>query len=133
MPRIKIDGIDLDAPDGWTLLEAARFLGLSIPTLCHQEGLSAWGGCRLCVVEVGSGGRTKLAASCTYPVEDGLTVRTATKRVVNARKMVLELLIAQCPDSRTLQDMAAALSLKQVRFRPKWETCVYCGLCVRIC
>ncbi len=133
MPVIKIDGIRLEAPDGWTILEAAQFLGLPIPTLCHEEGLSPWGGCRLCVVEVGSGGRTRLAASCTYPVAEGLTIRTGTQRVVKARKMALELLIAQCPDSRTLQDLAAAMGLKRVRFRPKWENCVYCGRCVRIC
>jgi bidirectional [NiFe] hydrogenase diaphorase subunit len=133
MPQVRIDGIEIDVPEGWTILEAAKFLGLEIPTLCHMDGLSPWGGCRLCVVEIGKGDRTKLVSSCTYPVEEGLVVRTATKRVVNARKMVLELLIAQCPTSKRLQDLAAQIGLQHVRFRPKWEKCIYCGLCVRMC
>ncbi|MFH1322045.1 MAG: 2Fe-2S iron-sulfur cluster-binding protein [Bacteroidota bacterium] len=131
--KIVIDGINFDAPEGWTILEAAKFLGLSIPTICHDDGLTPWGGCRLCIVEIGEGDRAKLVSSCTYPVEDGLVVQTATKRVVNARKMILELLIAQCPSSKTLQDLAAKIGLKQVRFTPKNENCIYCGLCVRIC
>ncbi|MDI6733269.1 MAG: 2Fe-2S iron-sulfur cluster-binding protein [Planctomycetota bacterium] len=133
MPKVKIDGLEFDAPEKWSVLEVARFLGLEIPTLCYNEGLSAWGGCRLCLVEIGTGDRTKLVTSCTYPAEEGLVVKTSSKRVVNARKMVLELLIAQCPTSRTLQDLAAKMGLKQVRFKPKWEKCIYCGLCVRMC
>lgn len=133
MPKITIDGIEFDAPEGWTILDAAKFLGLEIPTICYNEGLSAWGGCRLCVVEIGMGDKTELVSSCTYPVEKGLVVRTATKRVVEARRMILELLISQCPTSKVLQDMAAKMGLKRVRFKPKWEDCIYCGLCVRMC
>jgi len=133
MPNIKIDGIDFDAPCGWTVLEVARYLGLDIPTVCYNEGLSPWGGCRLCVVEIGTGDRTKLVTSCTYPVEEGLVVRTATKEVVEARKMVLELLISQCSTSKVLQDLASKMGLQKVRFKPKWEDCIYCGLCVRMC
>ncbi len=133
MPNITIDGIHFDAPDKWTLLDTAKFLGLEIPTLCHEEGLSPWGGCRLCVVEIGSGDRKKLVSSCTYPVQEGLQVHTASERVVKARKMVLELLISQCPTSKVLQDLASKMGLRQVRFPPKWETCFYCGKCVRIC
>jgi len=133
MTHITIDGIDFDASKGSTILDVAKFLGLEIPTLCYDEGLSAWGGCRICLVEIGTGKRTRLVSSCTYPVEEGLVVRTATKRVIDARKMVLELLIAQCPTSKTLQDMAAKMGLDKVRFKPKWEDCIYCGLCVRMC
>ncbi|MFH0867528.1 MAG: 2Fe-2S iron-sulfur cluster-binding protein [Bacteroidota bacterium] len=131
--KITIDGINFDAPKGWTILEAAKFLGLEIPTLCYNEGLSTWGGCRLCVVEIGEGENSKIVSSCTYPAEDGLKVRTASKRVIRARKMVLELLIAQCPTSKVLQDLAAKMGLQQVRFTPKWEKCIFCGLCVRMC
>lgn len=131
--KISIDGINLDAPKGWTILEAAKFLGLDIPTICHDDGLSPWGGCRLCVVEMGEGDKTKLVSACTYPVEDGLVVRTASERVVKARLMILELLISQCPSSKTLQDLAAKMGLKQVRFKPKNDKCIHCGLCVRMC
>ena len=131
--KLKIDGINVDVPEGYTILEAARFIGLDIPTLCYHEGLSAWGGCRLCVVEIGEGDRKKMVTSCTFPVEEGLVVYTSSEKVVKARKMILELLIAQCPTSKTLQDLASKMGLDQVRFTPKWEDCIYCGLCVRIC
>ncbi|MCK5193942.1 MAG: (2Fe-2S)-binding protein, partial [Desulfobulbaceae bacterium] len=127
--QIKIDGINVEVQEGFTVLEAANFLGIRIPTLCYHEGLSPWGGCRLCIVEIGKGEKTKLVTSCTYPVEEGLIVRTATERIVNARKMILELLISQCPTSKTLQDLASEMGLNRVRFQPKWEDCIQCGLC----
>jgi coenzyme F420 hydrogenase subunit beta len=133
MPNIRIDGIDFEAEEGWTILEVARFLGLEIPTLCYDEGLSAWGGCRLCVVEIGEGTDTRLASSCTYPVQEGLVVRTASKRVVHARKVLMELLLASCPTSKVIQDLAAKMGVERTRFKADWEDCVYCGLCVRIC
>ena len=131
--KIRIDGINFDAPEGFTILDAARFLGLEIPTLCYHEGLSPWGGCRLCIVEIGTGDSTKLVTSCTYPVEEGLVVRTSSERVVRTRKMILELLISQCPTSKVLQDLASKMGLNNVRFKGKWEDCIYCGLCVRMC
>jgi len=131
--EIKIDGISVDVPEDFTILEAARFLGIRIPTLCYHEGLSPWGGCRLCIVEIGSGEETKIVTSCTYPVEEGLRIRTSGERIVNARKMTLELLISQCPTSKTLQDLAAEIGLNRVRFRPKWDNCIQCGLCIRMC
>lgn len=133
MPNIRIDGIDFEAEEGWTVLEVARFLGLDIPTLCYDEGLSPWGGCRLCVVEIGEGKDTRLASSCTYPVQEGLVVRTASRRVVRARQVLVELLLASCPTSKVIQDLAAKLGVERTRFKPDWEDCIYCGLCVRIC
>jgi len=133
MPRITVDGIDFNSPTRWTILDAANSLGIEIPTLCYHQGLSPWGGCRLCIVEVGEEGNSKLVTSCTYPVEEGLIVRTASSRVIQARKTILELLIAQCPTSKTLQDLAAKMGLRRVRFKPKCENCIYCGLCVRLC
>jgi len=133
MISLKIDGLDISVEKGMTVLESARLFGFSIPTLCYKEGLSPWGGCRLCIVEIDNGENTKIVTSCTYPVQEGLIVRTATKRIVNARKVILELLIAQCPTSKFLQDLAAKLGLERVRFKPKWEDCIYCGLCVRMC
>ena len=131
--KIRIDGINFDAPEDYTILDAAKFLGLEIPTLCYHEGLSPWGGCRLCIVEIGTGDSTKLVTSCTYPVEEGLVVRTSSERVVKSRKMILELLISQCPTSKVLQDLASKMGLNKVRFKGKWEDCIYCGLCVRMC
>lgn len=131
MPKIKIDGIDFNAEEGWTVLDVAKFLGIDIPTLCHYEGLSPSGSCRLCIVEIGKEG--EVVASCTRVVENGLIVRTSTKKIIELRKIILELLIAQCPTSKTLQDLASKIGLKKVRFTPKYEDCINCGLCVRIC
>jgi coenzyme F420 hydrogenase subunit beta len=133
MSKVRIDGIDFNAPDGWTILEAAKYLGLEIPTLCHYDGLSPWGGCRLCLVEILQGDQSKLVTSCTYPAEEGLVVRTSNEKIENIRKTILELLISQCPTSKKLQDLASSMALNRVRFTPKGENCIYCGLCIRMC
>jgi len=133
MINLKINGIDVAVEQGTTLLEAAEFLGLPIPTLCHMEGLTPYGACRLCVVEIGEGPNSKMVTSCTYPAEEGLKVRTSSARVVRARKMIVELLLASCPQSKTIQDIAAAMDVRQQRFRQEQEDCILCGRCVRMC
>ena len=133
MSTLTINGLEVAVEEGTTLLEAARFLGFPIPTLCHMDGLSPYGACRLCVVEIGEGPKAKLVSSCTYPAQDGLKVRTASSRVVRARKMVLELLLASCPQSKTIQDLASAHNVHRQRFRQEYEDCILCGLCVRMC
>ncbi len=133
MIKLKINGLDVEVEEGTTILEAARFIGFPIPTLCHMDGLTPYGACRLCVVEIGQEPRTKLVSSCTYPVEEGLKVRTASSRVLRARRMILELLLASCPQSKTIQDLASAHGIRQQRFRQEHEDCILCGLCVRMC
>ncbi|MDY7010912.1 MAG: 2Fe-2S iron-sulfur cluster-binding protein [Planctomycetota bacterium] len=133
MVNLTINGLNVSVEEGSTLLEAARFWGFPIPTLCHMDGLSPYGACRLCVVEIGQGPGAKLFSSCTYPAEEGLKVRTASARVIRARKMILELLLASCPQSKTIQDLAAAHDVRQQRFRQEYEDCILCGLCVRMC
>ncbi len=133
MITIKINGLDVRTEEMWTVLEAARFMGIEIPTLCYHDGLSPWGGCRLCIVEIGEGNNTRLVSSCTFPVSEGLVVRTHSQRVINARKVLVELLLASCPSSRTIQDLATKLGVQRVRFKVDNEDCVYCGLCVRMC
>ncbi len=125
MITLKINGVDVSVEKGTSLLEAAQFLGFSIPTLCHMEGLLPYGACRLCVVEVGKGETAKLVTSCTHPVQEGLVVRTASSRVVKARKMILELLLASCPQSKH--------DVRTQRFKQEYEDCILCGLCVRMC
>jgi bidirectional [NiFe] hydrogenase diaphorase subunit len=131
MIRLKINGLEVSVEQGSTLLEAARFLGFPIPTLCHMDGLSSYGACRLCVVEIGEGPKAKLVSSCTYPAEEGLKVRTASTRVLRARRMILELLLASCPQSKTIQDLASAHGIRQQRFKQEYEDCILCGLNVR--
>jgi len=133
MIELTINGIDVQVDRGTTLLEAAQFLGLPIPTLCHMEGLTPYGACRLCVVEIGEEPSSRLVTSCTYPAEPGLKVRTASTRVIRARKMIVELMLASCPQSKTIQDIAAAMDVRQQRFRQEQEDCILCGRCVRMC
>jgi NADH dehydrogenase/NADH:ubiquinone oxidoreductase subunit G len=133
MITLNINGIDVKVEEGTTLLEAAKFLGFPIPTLCYMESLSPYGACRLCVVEIGEGPGSKLVSSCTYPATEGLKVRTTSKRVARARKMVIELLLASCPQSKVIQDIAAKYNVKQQRFKQEHEDCILCGLCVRMC
>ena len=133
MVTLTINGVEVSVESGSTILEAAQFLGFPIPTLCHMEGLSPYGACRLCVVEVGNGPRTQLVSSCTYPAVEGITVRTASVRVVRTRLMIVELMLASCPQSKTIQDLASALGVHQQRFRQEHEDCILCGRCVRMC
>lgn len=133
MIEMTINGVPTCVEDGTTLLEAAQFLGFPIPTLCHHEGLSPYGACRVCVVEIGEGPKARLVSSCTYPAQSGLVVRTASSRVLRARKMVIELLLASCPQSKVIQDLASAHNVRQQRFRQEHDDCILCGLCVRMC
>jgi NADH dehydrogenase/NADH:ubiquinone oxidoreductase subunit G len=133
MITFTLNGLEVQAEKGMTLLEVAKFYGFPIPTLCWMEGLSPYGACRLCVVEIGEGPRAKLVSSCTYPAENGLVVRTASSRVVKARKMILSLLLASCPQSKVIQDLASAHEVREQPFRQEYEDCILCGLCTRMC
>ncbi len=133
MVTLTINGVEVTVEDGTTVLEAARFLGFPIPTLCHMEGLSPYGACRLCVVEIGQEPKSRLVTSCTYRAEEGLIVRTASSQVMKARMMILELLLASCPQSKVIQDLASKFQVRQQRFRQEHEDCILCGLCVRMC
>lgn len=130
---VKIDGIELEASEGTTVLEAAKEAGVQIPTLCHYEKLKPYGGCRLCTVEAEIRGRTKLVASCLYPVEKDLIVRTRSEKVDKIRKMILELLLAHAPEARELQPLAKEYGADKDRFQKESSFCIHCGLCVRYC
>jgi NADH dehydrogenase/NADH:ubiquinone oxidoreductase subunit G len=131
--RLQIDGKEVIAREGMTLLEAARSAGISIPTLCHHEKLEPFGGCRLCIVEVEDRGWTKLVVSCVYPVENNLIVRTRSEKVDRIRKMILELLMAHAPDAFELLELAKEYGADRNRFEKEASFCIHCGLCVRYC
>ena len=135
--RFLIDGREAAFEEGTTVLEAARTLGIEIPTLCFNEAVSVYGACRLCVVEVTSHGRTRLTASCTYPVAEGLEVRTDTDEIRRARRLVVEMLLAKSPGAQPLLAVARALG---VDTPGRWalaaddqNDCILCGLCARVC
>ena len=84
-------------------------------------------------MEIGEGPGAKLVSSCTYPAQEGLQVRTASSRVIRARRMVLELLLASCPQSKVIQDLASRHDIRRQRFKQEHENGILCGLCVRMC
>jgi len=130
---LQINGKEVRAKEGMTVLEAARSAGISIPTLCHHEKLEPFGGCRLCIVEVEVRGWTNLVVSCVYPAAKNLVVRTRSEKVDRIRKMILELLLAHAPDAFELQDLAKEYGADKNRFEKEASFCIHCGLCVRYC
>jgi NADH dehydrogenase/NADH:ubiquinone oxidoreductase subunit G len=131
--KILLNGLEVEVEKGATVLEAAKFYGIQIPTFCAMEGLTPFGGCRLCLVEVGEPGKTRIVSSCTYPCSEGLKVWANTRRVIKARNLMIELLLSIAPGSRQIQDLAAKWEVRKVRFPVRNEDCVLCGRCVRMC
>ncbi len=130
---LTIDGKEVRAKQDMTLLEAARSVGISIPTLCHHDKLEPYGGCRLCIVEVESRGSKRMVVSCVYPVEKNIIVTTRSEKIDRIRKMILELQLAHAPDSFVLQDLAKEYGADRNRFEKESSFCIHCGLCVRYC
>jgi bidirectional [NiFe] hydrogenase diaphorase subunit len=153
---LTINGVLVSARDDQTVLEAARDAKIRIPTLCHLEGLSDVGACRLCLVEIA--GQGKLSAACVTPVAEDMQVQTDTPRLLEYRKMIVELLFAErnhvcavCVANGhcELQALGAAVGIDHVRFEylnpectvdashPRFgidhNRCVLCTRCVRAC
>ena len=141
--RLVIDGKEVTAESGRTVLEAAREAGIHIPTLCNHESLPPYGACRFCIVEVTVPGRkARLQASCGMPVVAGMEVKTQSERVRKTRRILAELMLARCPDSSVVRELAAQVGVTQTRFRqlPGLSStivgksgCIMCGMCVRLC
>ena len=145
-----INGEEVKAKKGITILEAARSVGIDIPTLCHHEKLAPYGACRLCTVEIVRGQRSRLVASCVYTVEDGLVVKTESEIVIKGRKMLLELMWARAPGVQPIRDYGMRYGIAEVestgdygvmlsisppktKFEIEPTFCILCGLCVRYC
>ena len=136
MINLTIDGKQVQAKEGKVILEVARENGINIPALCYHEEISPYGACRLCLVEITTAsGKKKLVASCLYQVEEGLVVRTSTDRVNGIRKTLVELLLARCPDSEVIQDLARQLGVSKSAFPVEEDNrnCILCALCARVC
>ncbi len=131
--NLTIDGRKLEAPAGSTILQAAKDANIYIPHLCHNDELKPYGACRLCVVEITHRNRTRIVASCIYEVAEGLEVQTVTERVLNVRKLVIELLLSRNKKSQVLQDIAQKLEVEKSRFELDIKGCILCGMCIRTC
>jgi predicted molibdopterin-dependent oxidoreductase YjgC len=123
MINLTIDGKSVQVESDATVLEAANKLGIEIPTLCHHEKLLHYGACRLCTVEITQRGNTRLQAACAYPTEEGIEVKTNTERVIRGRKLMMEFLLARCPNVPAIRKNAEELGIKTPRFSLKDEKC----------
>ncbi len=156
MVQLTINNIKVNAEAGMTILDAAKSVGIQIPTLCHLKNLAPTGACRICSVEVE--GQRGLTPACAYPVYEGMTVETNSPRVRRARKTIVELLVENHPQdclicvrnkNCELQDLAEQYGLREHRFAGESKThaidissasmerdpakCILCGRCVRVC
>jgi bidirectional [NiFe] hydrogenase diaphorase subunit len=130
---LQIDGKEVKAQEGMTIVDAAKSVGIEIPTLCHHEKLAPYGACRICTVEAESRGRKQMVAACLYPVEQDLVVQTKTEKVARIRKVLLEQMMAHAPDSPQLMELAKVYGADKDRFEKDPSFCILCGLCVRYC
>lgn len=153
---LTIDGKEVQAKPGTTVLEAARSAGIEIPTLCYQKDLTITGACRLCVVEIEKA--KNMPSACAMPVAEGMVVKTNTEKVRNARKLILELMWAnhrkdcltcESNGSCKLQDYCYQYGVSDTRFdgdrikaeiddtsrfvERDIEKCILCGKCIRVC
>ena len=138
---LQIDGKEVKAKGGMTVLEAATQAGIEIPTLCYHEKLKPYGACRICSVEVEKMGRVRIVASCGYPVQQGLVVRTRSPRIDRIRKVLIELVaVTTMVDGdvagkikKLAKQYVADIHRFEIRFRAKPTRCILCGQCVRYC
>jgi bidirectional [NiFe] hydrogenase diaphorase subunit len=154
--KLKIDGVEVEVADGTMILKAAEASGIIIPTLCELEGLTPYGGCRLCIVQVS--GTSKLFPACSTPVGSGMEVTTQSPKLYEYRKMVLQTLLAErthicavCVANNhcELQAMANQHGVDHVMFERNWSCeeidsthdflvidrnrCILCTRCIRVC
>ena len=154
--KLTIDGVEMEVPKSYTILDAAREHGIDIPTLCHLKGINEIGACRMCIVEVE--GARGFATSCVMPVSEGMVVRTNTPAVRDARKVTLELLLSNhdkkcltCVRSENceLQALAKKLNITDIEFEGAMsegevdeispsivrdpKKCILCKRCVAVC
>ena len=155
--KIMIDGREFTGTEGMTILESARQLGIEIPTLCNRDELKPSGNCRICVVEIE--GQERLVASCHTPISEGMKISTCSHRVLETRKVIMELILTshtgpcmsdaaakECGVHQIASDIEAGaprFQVKEPRFYPvemlspyvrrDMSRCILCRNCVRAC
>jgi len=135
--QFTLDGQAVTAKPDETVLSVAKRCGIQIPALCHHEAVSSYGACRLCLVEVFWGKRSKLVTSCIYIPYEGDVVETNNDRVRRARRLALDLLWSRCPQVEVIAELAREYGIEKPSFRDQGEAsderCILCGLCIRVC
>jgi heterodisulfide reductase subunit A len=133
MISFKLNGKTVQGDEGEYILQVAEKYGIEIPTLCHHKALEPAGMCRLCTVELFDGRRTRFVTACNYPIWEGMEVKTDSEAVHQGRKLIVELLLARCPEVPILKDLAKKYEIEAPRFKAETDTCILCGLCTRTC
>lgn len=128
-----INGSGVRAAKDSFVLDVALEYGICIPHLCHVKTLLPSGACRLCIVELKKGNRSKVTTSCTLRAEEGMVIHAHSEKIIKARKNIAEMLVAEAPNSRAVQDMAVKCGVKNVRYPFRNNNCILCGRCVRAC
>jgi heterodisulfide reductase subunit A len=133
--KLTINDKTVEVDEGTTILQAAKSLDIEIPTLCYHPILEPYAACRVCVVEKKSGEKSELVTSCNTKVHEGMVIYTDSDKAVNARRMNIELLMAQAPAAEPVQKLAKDIGIEKTRFSiaDPTEKCILCGMCVRTC
>jgi bidirectional [NiFe] hydrogenase diaphorase subunit len=135
--HLTVDDKDIAVSGGQTIYEALhRIPGIGeIPALCYHPSVRPYGACRLCTVEVSEdGGKSyRFVASCLYEIKEGMIVKTNTEKIRKLRKGIIELLLARCPGTKVVQELAEEYGVETPRFSLGDHSCILCGLCVRAC
>jgi bidirectional [NiFe] hydrogenase diaphorase subunit len=136
MPTVTIDGCKVEVEKGATILDAAKRAGVWIPTLCYHPAVTSDASCRICMVELDRGDWRQLVTSCNYPVRRDIEVYAYSERAQQARRGVMELLLARSPESEELKVLAKRMGVESTRYPNVTESqrnCILCGLCVSVC
>jgi len=133
MITFKLNGKEVQGEEGQYILQVAEKYGVEIPTLCHHKALEPAGMCRLCTVELFDGRRTRFVTACNYPIWEGMEINTDSEAVHEGRKLIVELLLARCPDVLVIKELAEKYGIETPRFKLGHSDCILCGLCVRMC
>jgi len=131
--KLKIDGQEIEAERGTPIIKLAARLGIKIPTLCHYDFVEPYGACRVCTVQMVRGKRKRMVTACNYPAQDGEEIFTNNEAVRWNRKLILEMLLARCPEIPVIQNLAKEYGVEETRFEKLYEGCIGCGLCIRVC
>lgn len=136
MIEFVLNGKTVSAQDRRPLIEVAEEHGIEIPTLCHHETVTPYGACRLCTVEMERRGRKRFVTACNFPVEERIKVETDSAAVREIRALIIESLLARCPEVERLKELAAEYGVglsPRFRLGDADERCILCGLCIRVC